>query len=677
LVSATKPLGGTYVPNPVWNKLQGHDLISVHPLGGCAMADDACTGVVNNRGQVFSDCKGVAVHEGLYVCDGAIMARSLGVNPLLTITALSERMCLLIAQDNGWNDNWSKSSTRDTVRPEPKLGIQFTETMRGHIALNSELNFLDAETDGKRNGRDMVFTVTVISDDLEQLLTTEQHSAQLFGTVLAPALSPHALTVLGAEFQLFVRDREVVGQRRMVYRMPLLAEDGARYFLYGYKLIKDQRGFDVWADTTTLFISLHRGVDENAICIGRGILHITPEDFAKQLASTRARNAADSMQALSAVARFGRYFAGVLAETYAKSIAPFQLFNPDAPRRVRRALKCGAGEQIPLVTADGVALRLTHYAGGRKGPVMLVHGLGVSSRIFSLDTIDTNLLEFLYAHDYDVWLLDFRASIELPAAQQKSNADDVAREDYPVAVAKIRELTGADTIQVVAHCFGASTFTMAMLSGLQGVRSAVISQISAHYRPPLLSKLKAGLYLPDLLEKLGVDSLTAYRDTHAHWQEKLYDQVLRLYPQQFEERTNSAIDRRIVFMYGQLWELDQLNTATHDTLHELFGVANIDAFEHLALLLRKGYAVDALGNDTYMPQVARLALPIRFIHGAENETFLPESTELTLQWLSAANGAHWYDRKLIPGYGHIDCIFGKNAVSDVYPLILEHLEKTN
>jgi len=130
-------------------------------------------------------------------------------------------------------------------------------------------------------------------------------------------------------------------------------------------------------------------------------------------------------------------------------------------------------------------------------------------------------------------------------------------------------------------------------------------------------------------------------------------------------------------MYGQLWELDQLNTATHDTLHELFGVANIDAFEHLALLLRKGYAVDALGNDTYMPQVARLALPIRFIHGAENETFLPESTELTLQWLSAANGAHWYDRKLIPGYGHIDCIFGKNAVSDVYPLILEHLEKTN
>ena len=31
---------------------------------------------------------------------------------------------------------------------------------------------------------------------------------------------------------------------------------------------------------------------------------------------------------------------------------------------------------------------------------------------------------------------------------------------------------------------------------------------------------------------------------------------------------------------------------------------------------------------------------------------------------------------VIPGYGHIDCIFGKNAVKDVYPFIVEHLEAT-
>ena len=63
-------------------------------------------------------------------------------------------------------------------------------------------------------------------------------------------------------------------------------------------------------------------------------------------------------------------------------------------------------------TSDGVELRLTRCQGRTKGPVILIHGLGVSSAIFSIDTIETNLLEYLFAKGYDAWLLDFRASID-------------------------------------------------------------------------------------------------------------------------------------------------------------------------------------------------------------------------------------------------------------------------
>ena len=45
-------------------------------------------------------------------------------------------------------------------------------------------------------------------------------------------------------------------------------------------------------------------------------------------------------------------------------------------------------------------IALTRYNGGAKGPVVLFHGGGVSSGMFSLDTIDVNLVEYLVQHRY-------------------------------------------------------------------------------------------------------------------------------------------------------------------------------------------------------------------------------------------------------------------------------------
>ena len=75
---------------------------TAHPLGGCRMAASAARGVVNHRGQVFDASAGDqsrAVHAGLYVADASIMPTALGNNPLLTITALAERIADLIVND--------------------------------------------------------------------------------------------------------------------------------------------------------------------------------------------------------------------------------------------------------------------------------------------------------------------------------------------------------------------------------------------------------------------------------------------------------------------------------------------------------------------------------------------------------------------------------------------------
>lgn len=97
--------GGSYVKSPFAGTPAGRKPATAHPLGGCPIGGDRTTGVVNHKCQVFdgrSDASTQTVHDGLYVCDGAIMPRSLGCNPLLTITGLTERAMIHLARDRGW-----------------------------------------------------------------------------------------------------------------------------------------------------------------------------------------------------------------------------------------------------------------------------------------------------------------------------------------------------------------------------------------------------------------------------------------------------------------------------------------------------------------------------------------------------------------------------------------------
>jgi cholesterol oxidase len=193
---------------------------------------------------------------------------------------------------------------------------------------------------------------------------------------------------------------------------------------------------------------------------------------------------------------------------------------------------------------------------------------------------------------------------------------------------------------------------------------------------PPLTRVKTGLHLPTFLEALGVESLTAYTDSHADWLNRLYDRSLELFPGARDEECNSAVCHRITFIYSRLYQHAQLNNPTHDALHEMFGIASTRELEHLALMVRDGGLRSADGQDIYLPHLERLAIPITFIHGAENFCFLPESTATTMEMLQQRNGAGLYRRHVIPGYGHIDCMFGKHAARDVYPLILAHLDTT-
>ena len=62
---------------------------TAHILGGSPMAGAATQGVVDSRNRVFG-------YRNMYVCDGSVVSANLGVNPSLTICALTERAMSLI-----------------------------------------------------------------------------------------------------------------------------------------------------------------------------------------------------------------------------------------------------------------------------------------------------------------------------------------------------------------------------------------------------------------------------------------------------------------------------------------------------------------------------------------------------------------------------------------------------
>lgn len=83
-----------------------------HPLGGCRMADSPDLGAVDDTGAVYG-------YEGLYCIDGSIVPTSLGVNPSLTISALTERCAeRLVARAGDFGLPVRPRSLRPAVPPE-------------------------------------------------------------------------------------------------------------------------------------------------------------------------------------------------------------------------------------------------------------------------------------------------------------------------------------------------------------------------------------------------------------------------------------------------------------------------------------------------------------------------------------------------------------------------------
>jgi len=307
-------LGSTFLDNPIWLL---NRVITVHPLGGARMGRSDAEGVVDPYGRVFNA-------PGLHVADGSVMPGPVGPNPSLTIAALAERFAdaMLEGAPEPARRFARRAGTAEGAPPAaaapPRadaIALSFTEEMKGYLDFEAT-GYDEAFRAGKAAERKLMFHLTITADDIERFIDDDRHEARVSGWVGCDALGGK-LPVEGGHFNLFVDQDGDRRRKRMYYR--LMFRDGAGHplTLVGFKEVRDDPGFDVWTDTSTLYTRVltgHVSAEEEpaAPVLASAILHILPRDFARQMTTFRVKPA----RRVDALARFGSLFAGSLWETY-------------------------------------------------------------------------------------------------------------------------------------------------------------------------------------------------------------------------------------------------------------------------------------------------------------------------------------------------------------------------
>lgn len=203
-----------------------------------------------------------------------------------------------------------------------RTAVRFTEQMKGHVSFGEDDYGLGAR-EGRETGTRLVFHLTIKIEDLDRFEADAGREAGAEGWVGCEALGGRRLPVERGVFNLFVDDTGAgvrTGQKRMLYRLFFRDGIGHPLTLVGFKVVREDRPFRVWRDTTTLYTRVVRGhVEEGdepgAETVASGVLRILPQDFLRQLATFRASGSTLAGR-IRAIGRFDALFLGALWQVY-------------------------------------------------------------------------------------------------------------------------------------------------------------------------------------------------------------------------------------------------------------------------------------------------------------------------------------------------------------------------
>ena len=354
------------------------------------------------------------------------------------------------------------------------------------------------------------------------------------------------------------------------------------------------------------------------------------------------------------------------------------------PRYTLDGVKDAQVSTHPFATEDGLGLNLTRFRRADcDDVVLLVHGLTSSIDLFIMPE-HRNLVTHLLDNGFtDVWALDFRMSCRFPydSETHRYTLDDIADYDHPAAMRELRKYIGDRRVHVVAHCLGSLSFMMSLFAGrLPDIASVTCNSVALTPRVPAWSRVKLR-YGPPVFEYLfGVSFL----DPRFSLSPVLTrDWAIGRLVSMVHRECDVSECHMLSFMWGSgrpaMYEHDNLLPVTHERMADLCSACGVYYDRHVAKMVRAGHAVK-YGNrshpdlpDDYLANAGKVTTALLLLTGDRNRVFT-DSNIVCHQLLSKTMPGPC-ELEILPGYGHLDPIVGKDAHLDVFPRITQFLKR--
>ena len=421
--------------------------------------------------------------------------------------------------------------------------------------------------------------------------------------------------------------------------------------------------------------------------------------------------------ALFDFASFAAYFARVLLTIHTWSLrkpdSPRQLVTPNRlPRQTRGLPKPEIIELDVGRHSDGTVarVRLTRFPrrNSPHKPLIMIHGYSASGTTFAHPAVEPNLANYMWRRKRDVWILDLRTSSGMPTASLPWTFEETAHEDIPAAFGHIvtvvqnerflRAQRDGDELEnpppikldVIAHCMGSAMMTMAILGRPEPgapffkereqlpkqIDCLILSQVAPTtvFSPANVFRAYAMGYLRHLLPVNGYQFHPVHEPTPM---DQMLDRVLATLPHPEAEfdianpwlpwkttpwtRTRQRMDA----LYGRDFNVANVPQCVLDHIDDLFGPLNMDTVLSAIHFARTSLITNRAGRNVFVKR-QRLRehwrdIKTLCVNGADNG-LVDIATAYRVDDLMKDGDVRIFRTYIKDGYGHQDCLIGRDAV---------------